>query len=35
MQVLCDNCDEIYFNRIFDPDATVEYPQVSYWLNYF
>ena len=26
MQVICDNCDEIYFNRIFDPDATVEYP---------
>ena len=21
MQVICDNCDEIYFNRIFDPDA--------------
>ena len=26
MQVICDNCDEIYFNRIFDPDATVEHP---------
>ena len=27
MQVICDNCDEIYFNRIFDPDATVEHPK--------
>ena len=27
MQVICDNCDEIYFNRIFDLDATVEHPQ--------
>ena len=25
MQVIFDNCDEIYFNRIFDPDATVEH----------
>ena len=24
MQVTCDSCDENYFNRIFDPDATVE-----------
>ena len=22
MQVICDSCDEIYFNRIFDPDAS-------------
>ena len=29
MQVICDNCDEIYFNRIFDPDATVEHPQTK------
>ena len=27
MQVICDNCDEIYFNRIFDPDATAEHPK--------
>ena len=26
LQVICDSCDEIYFNRIFDPDATVEHP---------
>ena len=25
MKVICDNCDEIYFNCIFDPDATVDY----------
>ena len=22
MQVICDSCDEIYFNRIFDPYAS-------------
>ena len=26
MHVLRDSCDEIYLNRIFDPDATVEHP---------
>ena len=24
--VICDSCDEVYFNRIFNPDATIEYP---------
>ena len=34
MQVICDNCDEIYFNCIFNPDATVEHPSENKKSNY-
>ena len=34
MQIICDNYDKIYFNRIFDHDATVERRMyVTYILN--
>ena len=27
MYVICDICDEIYFDLIFEPDAIVDHPQ--------